>query len=251
MCTTPSSPQRTPELIIALRRSRAARIAGGSPAFPSHSRFTGGSPVRHSRVAVMFTPPQRTPEQLLALRRSFSRIAGGSPAAPAFLSSRFTGGSPVRRSRIAGGSPAVSRVAGGSPAVSVSRIAGGSPAVSVSRIAGGSPAIPSIVPDPDPPPFLTPTLNRSRPQPSTVLDPNPPPFPTPTLNRSSRGAILWTGKKFNFRWWESEFRRECLSSFVSWIYTLLDLNSFWIYMIWIHMPYQLWGRDVKFVLAYN
>ena len=149
----------------------------------------------------MFTPPQRTPEQLLALRRSFSRIAGGSPA---FLSSRFTGGSPVRRSRIAGGSPAVS------------------------RIAGGSPAIPSIVPDPDPPPFLTPTLIRSRPQPSTVLDPNPPPFPTPTLNRSSRGAILWTGKKFNFRWWESEFRRECLSSFVSWIYTLLDLDSSWI-----------------------
>ena len=174
--------------------------------------------------------PQRTPEQLIALRRSFSRIAGGSPAFPSH--SRFTGGSPVRRSRIAGGSPAVSRVAGGSPAVSVSRIAGGSPAVSVSRIAGGSPAIspaiPSIVPDPDPPPFLTPTLNRSRPQPSTVLDPDPPPFPTPTLNRSSRGEILWTGKKFNFRWWESEFKRECLSSFVSWIYTLLDLDSSWI-----------------------
>ena len=169
--------------------------------------------------------PQRTPEQLIALRRSFSRIAGGSPAFPSH--SRFTGGSPVRRSRIAGGSPAVS----------------------VSRIAGGSPAIPSIVPDPDPPPFLTPTLNRSRPQPSTVLDPDPPPFPTP--NRSLSGAILWTCKKFNFRWWESEFKRECLSSFVSWIYTLLDLNSFWIYMIWIHMPYQLWGRDVKFVLAYN
>jgi hypothetical protein len=71
MYTTPSSPQRTPEQLIALRRS-FSRIAGGSPAFPSHSRFTGGSPVRHSRIA--------GGSPAVSVSVPVSRIAGGSPA---------------------------------------------------------------------------------------------------------------------------------------------------------------------------
>ena len=73
MYTTPSSPQRTPEQLIALRRS-FSRIAGGSPAFPSHSRFTGGSPVRHSRIA--------GGSPAVSVSVPVSRIAGGSPAIP-------------------------------------------------------------------------------------------------------------------------------------------------------------------------